>query len=132
MTVKYNKTFKDNVHGYIKMPIPFVDKLIDTEVFQRLRYIEQTGMRTLYPSARHDRFIHSLGTYYLGVKAYDAFHENVKRNYSTKEQHGRNHYLVMDDAKESEVFWEKHGVIFSIACLLHDCGHAPGRSEYVH
>lgn len=119
------KTFKDNIHGYIKIPKPFVDKLIDTEVFQRLRYIEQTGMRTLYPSARHDRFIHSLGTYHLGVKAYRAFQENVKRHYSNKEQSGRNHYLVMDSEDENKGFWEKLGVLFSIACLLHDCGHAP-------
>ncbi len=119
------KTFKDNIHGYLKIPKPFVDKLIDTEVFQRLRYIEQTGMRTLYPSARHDRFIHSLGTYHLGVKAYRAFQENVKRHYSNKEQSGRNHYLVMDNEDENKGFWEELGVLFSIACLLHDCGHAP-------
>jgi HD superfamily phosphohydrolase len=119
------KTFKDNVHGYIKMPMPFVKKLIDTELFQRLRYIEQTGMRTLYPSARHDRFIHSLGTYYLGAKAYSAFHENVKRRYSSESKSKRNHYLVAGSKGKNEIWWEKFGVLFTIACLLHDCGHAP-------
>jgi HD superfamily phosphohydrolase len=45
------KTFKDSLHGYIRIPVPFVKHFIDTELFQRLRNIEQTGMRTLYPSA---------------------------------------------------------------------------------
>ena len=68
MEIVDNKIFKDCVHGYIRVPTDMVRFFIDTEIFQRLRYIEQTGMRTLYPSARHDRFIHSLGTYYLGSK----------------------------------------------------------------
>lgn len=120
-----NKIFRDNVHGYIKVPVPFARKIIDTEIFQRLRYIEQTGMRTLYPSARHDRFIHSLGTYHLGIKAYEAFRENVRMYYSSNEKEERNHYMVYKDIDENEVFWDKCKVLFSLACLLHDCGHAP-------
>ena len=36
--------------------------------------------------------------------------QNVKRDYNT----------IYDDA-----FWEKYSFLFEIACLLHDCGHAP-------
>jgi HD superfamily phosphohydrolase len=118
------KIFRDNIHGYIKMPVPFVEEFIDTELFQRLRYIEQTGMRILYPSARHDRFIHSLGTFHLGKKAYEAFRENVKLYYNSGDVN-KNHYKVLPTDKKNEMFWDKHDVLFSIACLLHDCGHAP-------
>lgn len=117
------KTFKDSLHGYIRIPVPFVKHFIDTELFQRLRNIEQTGMRTLYPSARHDRFIHSLGTYHLGVKAFNSFRENVRNGYADKDPPCRNHYQVMAD--NNEAFWDKLGLLFSIACLLHDCGHSP-------
>lgn len=60
------KKFRDTIHGYIEIPDIIVSCIIDTEQFQRLRYIEQTSMRPLYPAARHDRFIHSLGVYWLG------------------------------------------------------------------
>lgn len=104
------KVFKDNIHGYISVPKTIVKDFIDTEVFQRLRFIEQTGMRTLYPSARHDRFIHSLGTYYLGRKAAEYLRQNVDRDHKG---------LVKKE------FWDKYIFLFEIACLLHDCGHAP-------
>ena len=55
------KSFMDSVHGYISIPKCFVKNLIDTLEFQRLRNIEQTGMRILYHNAKHDRFSHSLG-----------------------------------------------------------------------
>ncbi|MBU7005893.1 hypothetical protein [Phosphitispora fastidiosa] len=118
------KILRDNVHGYIQVPKPFIEEIVDTGLFQRLRYIEQTGMRTLYPSARHDRFIHSLGTFHLGVKAFEAFRGNVKMYYSDKGE-DRNHYFVFTDKEENENFWDKCGVLFSIACLIHDCGHSP-------
>lgn len=75
------KVIKDNVHGYINIPVEYFDKIIDTDLFQRLRDIEQTDMRTLYPSARHDRFIHSLGVFHLGSKAFQAFKKNVQSVY---------------------------------------------------
>jgi len=54
------KLFRDTIHGYIKIPEKYVDVLIDTPHFQRLRRIEQTSMRVVYPCAHHDRFVHSL------------------------------------------------------------------------
>lgn len=118
------KIFRDNVHGYIKIPVDFVHLFIDSDIFQRLRYIEQTGMRTLYPSARHDRFIHSLGTYYLGCKAFENFRDNVETSSLKYADPNRKHYFVFDSEK-NEIFWDKCGILFKIACLLHDCGHAP-------
>lgn len=125
MIIQETKVFRDNVHGYIKVPLDYVNCFIDTDIFQRLRQIEQTGMRVLYPSARHDRFIHSLGTYHLGHKAYKGFRNNVYRRYHIENNNMNDHYQIYKDDNENEKFWTKCQVLFEIACLLHDCGHAP-------
>lgn len=98
------KTFKDAVHGYIYIPEYYIKYLIDDIYFQRLRNIEQTGMRVLYPSAKHDRFSHSLGVFHLGRKAMDA--------------------LRQGDFFEKEDF-DRYEILFLTACLLHDIGHTP-------
>ncbi len=109
------KTIKDSVHGYISIPKCFVNHIIDTEYFQRLRNIEQTGMRILYPNAKHDRYCHSLGVFYLGNKAVDALLDNFSRDKL---------WNISSDQK-SILFWAKNKVLFLIACLLHDIGHTP-------
>lgn len=107
------KKFRDTIHGYIEIPNCIVKYIIDTELFQRLRYIEQTSMRPLYPAARHDRFIHSLGVYWLGKQAFFYFRKNA--------------LLELENAKEQpdEKWWDKQELLFNLACLLHDCAHAP-------
>jgi HD superfamily phosphohydrolase len=41
-------------------------QLVDTDVFQRLRYVRQLGLAFLvYPGATHSRFEHALGAYHL-------------------------------------------------------------------
>ena len=69
------KSLKDAIHGYIKLEEPFW-RIVDTVEFQRLKWIEQTSYRVLYPSARHDRFIHSVGVYHLGTRAISGFLQN--------------------------------------------------------
>lgn len=100
------KSIKDAVHGYIKLDEPYW-KIIDTPEFQRLKWLEQTSYRVLYPSARHDRFIHSIGTYHLGVSAINGFSENCKKLLGNNE--------IVEKYRESFLF----------ACLLHDVGHSP-------
>lgn len=113
--INENKVFMDSVHGYISIPRCFVDNLIDTEYFQRLRNIDQTGMRILYPDGKHDRFCHSLGVYYLGRRGVDA----LLNNFSLDK------YWKIRSDRDSIIFWAKNKVLFLIACLLHDIGHAP-------
>lgn len=98
------KSIKDAIHGYIRLEEPFW-RIIDTPEFQRLKWIEQTSYRVLYPSARHDRFIHSIGVYHLGQKAVQGFLNNC-------------------NDKEAEIV-RKYKYSFLMACLLHDIGHAP-------
>ncbi|MDR0305523.1 MAG: HD domain-containing protein [Chitinispirillales bacterium] len=86
--------------------------MIDTAAFQRLRRLEQTSYRVLYPSASHDRFTHSLGVFHLGKLAYEAIVENQKES----------DFELMDEM-ESKLKELKNP--FLTACLLHDVGHAP-------
>ena len=113
--INNTKTFKDSVHGYIEVPKCFVDALMDNEYFQRLRNVEQTGMRVLYPNAKHDRFSHSLGVFHLGHRAVDALLENFSKD----------QYWNIESDNQSVLYWAKNKVLFLIACLLHDIGHAP-------
>ncbi len=99
-----NKSIKDAIHGYIELEEPFW-RIVDTAEFQRLKWVEQTSYRVLYPSARHDRFIHSIGVYHLGQKAIKGFISN---------------------SKESDIeIINKNKNSFLVACILHDVGHAP-------
>lgn len=77
--------------------------IVDTPHFQRLRRIEQTSTRAVFPSARHDRFIHSLGVYYLGSRIVDHLRKTIE-----------------ETAQTSSIFES-----YLLACLLHDVGHSP-------
>ena len=106
------KSFKDPTYGYIEIPADLVEDVIDTEAFQRLRRIVQTSYEPLYPSATHNRFVHSLGVYHLG-----AIVANVVRNHSFEGLK-----KVMGRSKNN---YDRYLEVFRIACLLHDIGHAP-------
>jgi len=115
------KLFRDVIHGYIKVPRCFVENIIDTAMFQRLRNIDQTGMRVLYPDAKHDRFGHSLGVFHLGCQAVDALLDNFQNS----SEAGKSKYWLVRSDDSLSAFWAKNKVLFLIACLLHDIGHAP-------
>ena len=106
------KVFRDTIHGYIEIEKDIVSSIIDTALFQRLRRIEQTSMRCLYPSARHDRFIHSIGTFHLAKK--------ISTNLSRKFQDLKNKDFVFD-----EKYFCKLQFNLELAALLHDVGHSP-------
>ena len=66
------KRLKDPIYGYISIESSVLHEIIDTAAFQRLRRIRQTGYEPLYSSALHNRFIHSLGVYHLGMIALES------------------------------------------------------------
>ncbi len=90
------KHIKDPIHGYIDIPEEELS-IINTPEFQRLRRIKQLGLSsTVYPSATHTRFSHSLGVMYLAgelAKSLNVSQEIIRTN--------------------------------QIAGLLHDIGHLP-------
>jgi HD superfamily phosphohydrolase len=78
--------------------------VVDTEPFQRLRYIRQLGHAFLvYPGATHTRFEHALGTYHLAGRAL-----------SLLAQHGELEGISAEEAK-----------LVRLAALVHDIGHYP-------
>lgn len=111
---------KDMVHGYIKIPKPIVKEIIDSEQFQRLKDIEQTGMEALYPSATHKRFTHSLGVYHLAKKAFGQFRNNISVSYPDIYK-----ALANKKIRNAEEVWGRWELLFQLAALLHDCGHSP-------
>lgn len=101
---------KDMVHGYIEIPKPIMREIVDTEEFQRLKDIEQTGMEALYPSATHKRFTHSLGVFHLAEKAFREFRKNVEACYSDI-------YGILKNNKYQEAShaWDRWQVLFTLA-----------------
>ena len=91
-------TLKDPIYNLIEIEDEFL-KIINNPFFQRLRSIKQVAMLFyVYPSAKHDRFTHSIGTYHLMRKVV----ENNKMNLSDKDKFN-----------------------LKAAALLHDIGHGP-------
>jgi len=78
--------------------------LVDTEVFQRLRYVRQLGWTYLvYPGATHTRFEHALGTHHLS----------------------RRTLALLCEAEDAASIGENEQAIVRSAALLHDVGHYP-------
>lgn len=104
------KQFKDPVYGYIEVKSRFI-AIINSAEFQRLRNIRQTGYASLYPSALHNRFVHSLGVFHLGNKAINYLRSNIGNS--------------LGDKFDVEFDWNEIRETFILSCLLHDIGHSP-------
>ena len=79
-------------------------QLVDTPVFQRLRYVRQLGLAYLvYPGATHTRFEHALGAYHLARLTLSLLEERGELAGVSREERA----------------------ITQAAALLHDVGHYP-------
>jgi HD superfamily phosphohydrolase len=79
-------------------------ELIDTPVFQRLRYVRQLGLAFLvYPGASNSLFEHAIGTYHLARWA----------------------LLLLDERGDLHGIDERARAEVRMAALLHDLGHYP-------
>lgn len=103
-----SKRLKDPIYGYINIPIEYTKNVIDTAVFQRLRRVIQTSYAPLYSSAIHNRFVHSIGVFYLGQIAAKKLQTEILEK------------KLLSKKKVEEIC-----KIYKLACLLHDVGHAP-------
>ena len=66
------KEVRDPVHGFIYFN-EIEMKIVNTSVFQRLRYIRQLAFTHLvYPGAEHSRFAHSMGVMEFSTKMFDT------------------------------------------------------------
>lgn len=79
-------------------------RLVDTPVFQRLRYVRQLGLAYLvYPGATHTRFEHALGAYHLARTA----------------------LAMLGEQDALRGIAEEECAVVRAAALLHDVGHYP-------
>jgi HD superfamily phosphohydrolase len=78
--------------------------VLDSEPFQRLRYVRQLGHAFLvYPGATHSRFEHALGAYHLAGRALG----------------------LLSERGELEGIPAQERTLVHLAALLHDIGHYP-------
>ncbi|TDR93359.1 HD domain-containing protein [Enterovirga rhinocerotis] len=105
------KFFRDPLHLQIRFDLADEGKrygatllrIIDSGVFQRLRFVRQNGLANLvFHGAEHSRFAHSMGVMHVARTMY----ERISRNMSEPES-------------EDEKF------LIQVAGLVHDVGHGP-------
>ncbi|MDW0331260.1 MAG: HD domain-containing protein, partial [Nitrososphaeraceae archaeon] len=98
--MKFVGEIADPIHKFIRFT-ELEKKIIDSNVFQRLRRIKQlAGAHLVYPAAQHSRFEHSLGTMHVaGLAGEHLFSIGVIDKESIQE--------------------------LRVASLLHDIGHGP-------
>lgn len=129
------KIIRDNIHGDIDVNDETINSILQNSIFQRLRYISQTGFNYLiYPGMRHSRFEHSLGVYHLAGKFIENLQKRVVEgaldHWNNKFSGAPNNFefeqsltlLKQLSSKSNFLRWSK---IFKLAGLLHDIGHGP-------
>ena len=105
MSAYKDRILRDPLYGFIDLDISFIQDIINSSYFQRIRCIAQTGVSSFtYPSATHTRFAHSLGAMHVFRRIYDPI-------------------LRQEDLKREDKIY-----LMSLGCasaLLHDIGHGP-------
>jgi HD superfamily phosphohydrolase len=103
------KEVRDPVHGFIYLNETEM-RIINTPVFQRLRYIRQLAFTHLvYPGAEHSRFAHSMGVMEFATKIFDT----LMMKHLGKELKWTNPRV------------KRNKQLLRLAALLHDTGHPP-------
>ncbi len=97
-----HKIINDPVFGFIKIKRGLLYDIVQHPLFQRLNRISQLGLASVvYPGARHTRFQHSLGAFYLMTEAVKSLRE-------------KGVYIFDSEAEAVQA-----------AILMHDIGHGP-------
>jgi deoxynucleoside triphosphate triphosphohydrolase SAMHD1 len=133
--------FKDIIHDSIELS-PIAKAIIDTPIFQRLRYLHQLGVCYLiFPNANNNRFEHSVGTYHLAGLVLERLVKNSNNreiNKALMEVKFIREYLLshfeLSDTEENITTLENINTclmddylieLIKIAGLIHDIGHGP-------
>ena len=91
---------KDPLYDYIEINDSQIYEILNSPEFHRLKDIIQTSYSSVYPSSLHNRFIHSIGVYYLGTLAVSGIKKNNAENLSPN--------------------FNEYSRVFLLACILHD------------
>ncbi|KAL4497373.1 hypothetical protein ABPG72_011308 [Tetrahymena utriculariae] len=106
------RRISDPFHSFIELP-KSIWRIVDTEEFQRLRYIKQLGMTGfVFNGANHTRFEHCLGVAHLSWTYLDKIAINHQQKYDQMGLRDADHF---DQIK----------LLVTIAGLCHDLGHGP-------
>ena len=98
---------RDILHGSISID-PFELAIIDSPYFQRLRKIKQLGFAEIpFPTATHNRFIHSIGAMQVASEAFDSI------------------FSLKREIRLSPQSYSRFRQVVRLAALLHDIGHGP-------
>ncbi len=96
------KIINDPVFGFIKIPKGILYGIVEHPLFQRLNRINQLGLASVvYPGARHTRFQHSLGAFYLMSEA------------------------IQNLQQKGQFIFDSEAEAVQAAILMHDIGHGP-------
>ena len=140
---KKSNIFRDVIHDTITTTV-IASAIINSNYFQRLRYLQQLGVCFLvFPTANNKRFEHSIGTYHLVEKLLI----NIINNSDIKEINNsllkvpfiKNYILSLHDLNtidtedtighidiNKDVLLDKYLIeLIKIAGLCHDLGHGP-------
>src|SRR5689334_8832347 len=96
---------RDVIHGSIALE-PGELAVLDSRYFQRLRQIKQLGFAEFsYPSATHNRYIHSLGAMETASRAFSRIFARL--------------------FSEKSAARSRFRAVLRLGALLHDVGHGP-------
>jgi HD superfamily phosphohydrolase len=97
-----HKIISDPVFGFIKIPCGLLLDIVKHPLMQRLNRITQLGLTAMvYPGARHTRFQHSLGAFYLMSEA------------------------ILNLRQKGNFIFDSEAEAVGAAILMHDIGHGP-------
>jgi deoxynucleoside triphosphate triphosphohydrolase SAMHD1 len=135
-----NKIFKDVIYNSIETTL-LSNLIIDSEIYQRLRYLNQLGICFLiFPNANNKRFEHSLGVYHLAGQIIETLIKNSEitqinnelikipfiKNYLSKKHSMNKEGLKFFATYKNETLFDTYLIeIIKIAGLVHDLGHGP-------
>ena len=127
------KLYSDPLYG-TKILSPLAVEIIDTAEFQRLNEMRQLGLSdTTYRGARHSRFEHSVGTYFLVRSILRRIEQNHERMgfahpgclVSKSFRHVPANANAPMEWVSPHSCWRGVTEVVSAAALLHDLSHVP-------
>ncbi len=112
------REIRDVIHGSIGVKLEEL-KVIDHPFFQRLRQIKQLGFGEYsFPSATHNRYIHSVGTMEIATEAFDTIFGGPRARCATPSES----IHLFENKTEKR---DRLRAALRLAALLHDIGHGP-------
>ncbi|MBC7385788.1 MAG: HD domain-containing protein [Cryobacterium sp.] len=111
---------RDVLHGSVSIE-SHEREVLDSRYFQRLRQIKQLGFAEFsYPSATHNRYVHSLGAMKVASLAFETIFRGGPEKPTVEAPSDRIALLT----EEPRAFRRFRAVV-RLAALLHDVGHGP-------